>query len=142
MSNGTTLTINEAASIIDSFVGQERRRSLWLRRKKKIVVGQKLDLNILKAFIAEVDKHNARIEQQAESSQIKAVRIYFGKSDRKSRYKKELYDLVLVPVVGKNTDLYRIYDKENRDVKKDMLVGNTLPCPNVCPDKESFYCPQ
>jgi hypothetical protein len=127
MQNGKNLTIEEATLFIKAFERQETARQIPL---EELAIGQKLDLDLIKRFILAIDSH----EQKAN---IDAVRIYLAKSTR-SGLNKEHYDVVLVPVLKDGTDLHKIYDRDAR-AALPTLVGNALPCPNVCPDL-AFFC--
>lgn len=133
MPNGKNLSIEDATLIIAKFVQQETGRGTPI---DQLAVGQKLDLQVLRDFIDAIDNH-----QQAAN--IDAVRIYFGRSTRPGTG-SENYDIVLVPVLkinadGKDLDLHKVFDREAMRAELPTLVGNTLPCPNVCPTR-GFFC--
>jgi hypothetical protein len=129
MTHGKPIPLVEAQKNIRAFVNQERRRT-W-QNEQKIVVGQKLDLSVLKDFIKAIDEHD-------QHDQIDAVRIYFAKSNRGGTHKQASYDIVLVPVlkaiVGRpDRDLHAVYPGPDKTVADPTIIGNALPCPNVCP---------
>ncbi len=133
MPNGKNLSIEDATLIIAKFVQQETGRGTPINQ---LAVGQKLDLQVLKDFIDAIDNHS-------QASNIDAVRIYFGRSTR-PEIGSENYDIVMVPVLkinddGKDLDLHKIFDREAIHGELPTLVGNTLPCPNVCPSS-GFFC--
>lgn len=138
MPNGNPLSLEEAQKNIRAFVNQEKRRTL--QGEKNIVVGQKFDLDVLRTFLDAIDRHDKR-------SEIDAVRIYFAKSNRRGKYKSTSYDVVLVPVLKKNygddydRDLHAVYQRVEKDIPDATIIGNSLPCPNVCPPgKKNIGC--
>lgn len=138
MPNGKTISLIQAQQNIRAFVKQEQIRTL--KDEKKIVVGQKIDLDVLKKFIEAIDHHE-------KASEIDAIRIYFAKSTRGGQYSKSEYDVVIVPVLRKNYgddydyDLHAVYPRPEKDRADPIILGNSLPCPNVCPPgKKNLGC--
>jgi len=43
-----------------------------------------------------------------------------------------------VPVLDDDKDLHTVYDKKELAGDLTTLIGNSLPCPNVCP--RAFHC--
>jgi hypothetical protein len=127
MANGKKLSIDSAKAIIKAFEQQETGRGVPL---DDLAIGQKLDLAVLEEFLAAIKNHS-------QANDIDAIRIYIGRTKR-TGHTKEHYDLVLVPVLKNDDDLHKVYDRKDRS-ELDTIVGNTLPCPNVCPDK-AFFC--
>ncbi|PKK37414.1 hypothetical protein BWI96_05970 [Siphonobacter sp. SORGH_AS_0500] len=127
MSNGRKLTLEEAKEIILAF--EEEQTQVLKRPLEEVGIGQKLDLSLLEDFIAAIKAH-------PKSHEIDAVRIYLGKSIRPGSSVKQ-YDIVLVPVFKDGHDIHKVYDVHPLTAL-DTLIGNTLPCPNVCPN--GFMC--
>lgn len=128
MKNGRNLSIAEAVEIIKTFEQQETARTPI----DDLAIGQKLDLDVLTNFLDAIKKH-------PNAADINAIRIYIGKSTR-TGHTKETHNLIFVPVLKDNKDLHKVYTKENVRSALPTILGDTLPCPNVCPDGESFYC--
>jgi hypothetical protein len=128
MKNGRNLSIAEAIGIIKTFEQQETARTPI----DKLAIGQKLDLDVLNNFLDEIKKH-------PQAADIDAIRIYIGKSTRAGQ-NVETHNLIFVPVLKDNKDLHKVYTKDDVRSAVPTILGDTLPCPNVCPDGESFYC--
>lgn len=148
MENGQNLSIEEAEPIIKAFVRTEISRTGL--EEKQIAVGQKIDLQLLKNFMTEIEKINGDLTRSgsADKRTIDAVRIYFGISDRMGKYNKEDYDIVIVPVLSIDTassyshdeDYHKVYKPTLKSTALASILGNTLPCPNVCPNSSFYTC--
>jgi hypothetical protein len=66
MQNGKNLTIEEATSSIKAFERQETGRQIPLA---DLAIGQKLDLDLIKSFIAAIENH----EQKAISMRFESI---------------------------------------------------------------------
>lgn len=128
MANGKKLSVNQAKPIIRKFIADEIQRTGL--PENDIVVGHKFDLQLLRDFLTGIDN-------DPKKNDIKAFRVYFAKSKRSS-VEPEQYDVVIVPVLSNDEDLHRVYRLVGDDDPQDTILGNSLPCPNVCPN--GFFC--
>lgn len=128
MANGKKLKLSEAKQLISAFQKRELMPFPPTQHeveRKKIAIGQKFDLSVIKDFLAAIEKH-------PESSKIDAIRIYIARSVRKGDT-VENFDLVFVPVLTGDSDLHVVYDRKSEEKELDTIIGSGLPCPNVCP---------
>lgn len=127
MSHGKNISVNHAIASIRKFVQQEIQRTG--KEEKKIVVGHRIELSLIKTMMAEIDKLNDL------GQDIDSLRIYFGIDDRNGRVTPEEYDVILVPTHSSDEDLHTIYKLQNKEDELPTLIGNSTPCPNVCEQK-------
>lgn len=128
MSNGRNLTIGEARANIKAFENHEKKLGASI---SNLAVGQKIDLDVLQRFMDAIKNH-------PQSKDIDAIRIYLARSVRHGQ-KDEHYDVVLVPVLNTDEDLQKVYAKSENKQADYTIIGEALPCPNVCPNK-GFHC--
>jgi hypothetical protein len=134
MPNGKKMEIGKATDNIHAFRLEVEQVSAQLNLPpKELAIGQKFDLQLVKDFMTAIQRHN---DDPTKELDIDSIRIYLAKSHREG---DEYYDVVIVPVLTNDKDLHKVYPKEGFVDELETLLGEGLPCPNVCPDK-AFFC--
>jgi hypothetical protein len=132
MTHGKELQLADAKKNIRNFVDDEIKKTG--KQEKDIVVGHRMDLALIKKFMADIDAiGNAKID---------SIRIYYAKSTRS--IVADEYDVVVVPVLTDGNDYYPVYERPTAPgvAVKTMatagsstagaVIGLSTPCPNVC----------
>jgi len=121
------MSIDDATKAIKAFEKQELDREIKI---EDLAIGHRFDLQFLKDFIAAEENH-------PKSKDIDSIRVYIARSKRKDQT-KEFYDLIMIPVLKDGNDIHTIYQRDDKSLELDTIIGNSLPCPNVCPN--GFFC--
>ncbi|MDG1332298.1 MAG: hypothetical protein P8P74_08200 [Crocinitomicaceae bacterium] len=106
------------------------------------LAGFHFNLDTIKQFISEIDKHN---ETAQEDFQIKGIRIWKSKSLADDGSGPQLLDdLVLTPTIESETDLHGTCEgkdvaPQNSTEGRLLMLGSARPCPNLCGHGPSFY---
>lgn len=143
VNSGEFLRIDHAADYLQNFYDAEESSVLG-NVKDTVISGQVVALRFLKQFVDKIGEYNL---SKPDTEQIIAVRIYSALSNRRGSTtlppdtrdgmpNKNIRDVILEPVKADGSDLH---DLRNSSEEIDYLIlGMTLPCPNVCP--KAFNC--
>lgn len=125
MAHGKNINLDEARDIIRAYVDAEVASG---RNEKDIVVGHRFDLQLVKNFIAEIDR------LRGVGIPIDSIRVYQAKRKRDGMQSEDI-DVVLVPTSSNDEDYHRVYDFKKTSTGVSTILGHPTPCPNVCQQK-------